>query len=78
MKERDALMDVSVPGIGKMKKFASGRKVDWNFGMKICNTEELKDVKVTDTLDMNTPAIVSVPRIGFKKRFASGRKSGMK
>jgi hypothetical protein len=87
MKERDALMDVSVPGIGKMKKFASGRKVDWNFGMEICNTEELKDmktckydddVKVTDTLDMNTPAIVSVPRIGFKKRFASGRKSGMK
>jgi hypothetical protein len=43
MKERDALMDVSVPVIGKMRRFSSGRKVDWNFETENCNTEELKD-----------------------------------
>lgn len=86
VKERDALVAVSVPRTGKTKRFASGRKIDWNLETNIHNTEKLKekktsqkddDVKVTDTSDKEKdtdPVIVSLPRIGSMKRFASGRK----
>ncbi|KAF3321793.1 hypothetical protein FCM35_KLT14009 [Carex littledalei] len=85
VKEKDPLVAVSVPEIGEMKRFASGRKVDWDFETEAQNTTEVKemktskkddDVKVTNTMEKenDTAVVVSLPRIGSMKRFASGRK----
>lgn len=84
-KEKDPLVAVSVPEIGTMKRFASGRKLDWDFEMEAHNTTEVKemkilkkddDAKVTNTVEKekDTAVVASLPRIGSMKRFASGRK----